>query len=150
MKRLISILLLPTMLLSLFSCGEQKNAYSLLSEFVSSYGAEGIIYSPEISEGHDGYIPDGLVEKIYIYSGRFPDEFAIFLNSHPDFGAECAVFICRDAEERATVLEACFERLRLLGRGSDTAFVKRQGSIIFYSTMKDRKRAEELWREIIR
>lgn len=150
MKRLISILLLLTFTLSLFSCKEQRDAYSLLSEFVSAYGAEGVIYSPDISEGHDGYITDGLVEKIYDFSGRFPDEFAIFLNSHPDFGSECAVFICADAQERELVEEACLKRIRLLGRGSDTSFIKRQGSIIFYSTMKDKKRAEELWREIIR
>ena len=150
MKKLISLLLVLIFIPSLSSCEEQKNAYSLLSEFVIAYGAEGIIYSPQIPEGQDGYITEELVKRIYIFSGKFPDEFAIFLNSHPDFGAECAVFICSDEQESSLIMEACAERIRLLGRGSDVAFIKRQGMVIFYSTMTDKKRAEGLWREIIK
>ena len=150
MKKLISLLLVLVFISSLSSCEEQKNAYSLLSEFVIAYGAEGIIYSPQIPEGQDGYITEELVKRIYIFSGKFPDEFAILLNSHPDFGAECAVFICSDEQESSLIMEACTERIRLLGRGSDVAFIKRQGMVIFYSTMTDKKRAEELWREIIK
>ena len=150
MKRILLLFTVFSLIFSLMGCREERDSYALLSEFISAYGAEGIIYSPSLGEGEDGYIRDGLIEKIYVFSGRFPDNFAVFLNSRPDFGSECGVFVCLGAEQCAMVEEACLERIRLLGRGNDCAFVKRQGNTVFYSTMTDKERAERLWREIIR
>lgn len=151
MKRLLSLLFVFILVCSsICSCQRQADAYGLISEFVTVYGAEGIIYSPAVPEGEDGYIPDGLVEKIYVFSGRFPENFAIFLNSHPLAPAECGVFVCDGADSLAMTEEMCLERIRLLSGGEDHAFVKLNGMTVFYSTMHDRERAERIWREIIR
>ena len=150
MKKIITVFVLLSLLLGLSSCKNEPDAYELLSDFVNSYGAEGIIYSPLISEGEKGYMPSGMVERIYIFCGNLPRNFAVFLNSHADSRSECGVFVCSDAAQCQIVEEACLERIELLGQGSEVAFVKRTDNVVFYSTMTDRKRAEQLWREIIR
>ena len=150
MKKLVCITLLISLAFGLFSCKKQYDAYGMLWEFVRAYGAEGVIYSPAIPEGEDGCVTEGLIEKIYVYSGRFPENYAIFLNSHADYGSECGVFVCENADMALMVEEMCLERIRLLGRGSEIAFVKRDGNVIFYSTMSQRDRAEKIWRQIIR
>ena len=151
MKRLLSIILIFIMLCSLLvSCGSEVRAYKILKEFITVYGAEGTIYSPEIAEGNEGYIPLGLIEKMYLFSGDFPENYAIFINPYTSDFSECAVFVCDDADTLSAIVEACFERIRLLTGEGDRAFVKMNGNVVFYSTMRDRKRAEIIWREIIR
>lgn len=151
MKRLI-LLLLVFMFIgsSLCSCAQQADAYELVNEFVTVYGAEGIIYSPGFSEGESGYIPEGLIEKIYVFSGRLPENYAIFLNSHPSEPSECGAFVCESADTLAMIEEMCLERVKLLSNGGDHAFVNVSGMTVFYSTMQNRDRAEKIWREIIR
>ena len=150
MKRLISFCLIITLLFTLVSCGADPDPYSLMSEFLRAYGAEGTIYSPKISEGEAGYIPKGLIEKIYRFSGEFPEDYAIYLNSRPDAGSECGLFICQDADMLSSMEQACLERIRLLDRKCERSFVKVKGKTIFYSTMSDRELAEKLWKEIIK
>ena len=84
-------------ILSLFGCGGAVSAEGMLSEFIYAYGAEGVIYSSEAREGEAGYVGEGLTEKIYVYEGNFPRNFAIFLNSHIDAASECGAFVCDDA-----------------------------------------------------
>lgn len=150
MKKLISVLLVISLLALLFSCRKQPDAYEILNEFIAAYGAEGIIYSPTFDEGEVGYIREEFIEKIYVFSGRFPDNYAIFLNSHPENGSECGVFVCEDAAMLLTVEEMCIERTRLIGQGTDRTFIKKNGNTVFYSTMHNKERAERLWQEIIR
>ena len=151
MKKIIStILLIVIFLLSLSSCKRNRDAYEMLNEFVLTYGAEGIIYSPRITEGNDGYIRDGLIDKIYRFHGGFPTNYAIFLNSHPDYSVECGIFVCTDVEMCERVEEMCLERIKLLAMGEKHAFVKRSGTVVFYSTMPDRDRAEKIFNQIIR
>ena len=150
MNKILSLLLLLCMVFSLTSCEKNVDAYDLLTEFISTYGAEGIIYSPIVPEGDDGYVRDGLTKRIYLYSGEFPENYAIFFNGHTDFSSECAVFVCTDADTLAMVEEMSLERIRLVASGADHAFVRKSGSICFYSTMKDRARAEKIFSEIIR
>ena len=149
MKKIIIILLVFTIVLSITSCGADPSAESMLSDFVVSYGAVGVIYSPRFSEGEPGYITDGLFSEIYIYDGTPPENYAIFLNSYADYGSECAVFVCSDEAECERVVEACRERTSLLGRGEGMLLL-RSGYIVFYSTMTDAERAEAIWRKIIR
>lgn len=151
MKKIISFTLAVAILcLALSSCEERRDAYSMLHGFISAYGAEGVIYSPVIPEGEQGYITDGLIEKLYIYSGELPDNFAIFLANRTESFSECAIFICRDADMLAMVEEMCLERVRLLSAGRTNAFVRKSRMLVFYSTMQDRSRAERLFSEIIR
>ena len=150
MKKLLCVILLLSVVFTLNSCQKEQDAYGMLWEFVRAYGAEGVIYSPAIPEGDDGYVNEGLIDKIYVCSGRFPENYAIFLNSRADYGSECGVFICENADMLLMVEEMCLERIRLLGRGSDIAFVKRDGNVIFYSTLSQRDRAEKIWRQILK
>ena len=151
MKRIIVLILcISALCFNLVSCREGRNARRMLEDFVAAYGADGIIYSPEVGEGNDGYVYDGLMERIYVFSGSFPTNYAVFLNSRPDFYAECAIFVCSDAAMLNTVEEMCLERVRLLSGGANHAFVRRSGNICFYSTMPDRERAEKIFSEIIR
>ena len=151
MRRVISLLIILSLLLSLLcSCRSELSAHQMLSEFIDVYGAEGIIYSPEISEGAPGYIPDGLMEKVYMISGNFPENFAVFLNSHPYGFSECGLFVCEDADTLLRMEETCLERIRLLSGAKDSAFVKVGKNTVFYSTMSNRERAEKIWREIMR
>lgn len=150
MRRIVAILLIIALCISLFSCTSEVDSLLRLRDFIRAYGASGIIYSPRISEGEEGYIPPGLIERIYVFSGDFPDEYAIFLNSRPEYGYECGLFICSDADTLDMMEEACLERIGLIDGGGERSFVKRTSNSVFYSTMKDKERAEALWREMIR
>ena len=151
MKKIILLLILfVSLTLSLFSCEKEISAYNALSEFVTAYGAEGVVYSPEIPEGGEGYIPDGLIERIYIYSGKFPENYAIFLNSRTEGFFECGVFVCDDANSLLSLEEACLERIRLLSVSGGQGFIKINGMTVFYAVLEDRDRAEKIWCEIIR
>lgn len=150
MKKTIAFIILFALLLSPISCKSEPNAYKMLSEFVSAYGADGIIYSPTIEEGNDGYIRAGLVESIYLFSGNFPENYAILLNARTDLSSECGLFVCTDAEMLGAVEEMCIERIKLICQGDSRAFIKQSGEILFYSTMQDRERAEKIFNEIIR
>ncbi len=150
MKKLVLIVLCVSLVMQMSSCSKEIYAEELICEFLYSYSAVGVVYSPRVPEGNDGYVYDGFTEKIYIYEGDFPSNYAIFLNSHADYGAECGVFVCEDEDERARVTDMCEERIELLSKGGENAFISRAGRVVFYSTMKNRVEAEEIWRKIIR
>lgn len=150
MRKIAILILFAFVFSSLLSCRAEPDAYAMLNSFVRTYGAEGIIYSPEIAEGNAGYVYEGLMEKIYRFSGDFPTNYAVFLNNRVDHPSECGLFVCSDAEMLDMVEEMCLERIRLLSLGEDHAFVKRSRNICFYSTMQDRDRAERIFSQIIR
>lgn len=149
MKKIILFFCVLVLCFSFFSCAPQPSSYDMLSDFMLTYGIDGVIYTPNLSEWEDGYITDELFGKIYIYEGRVPENYALFLNSYADYGSECAVFVCKDVEEREDIIEMCEERISLFGKG-DKAFIVCADNIIFYSTLSDKVRAEEVWRKIIR
>lgn len=150
MKRFLTVLLCLITAMTLTSCRGERVAHELLSDFVSAYGAEGIIYTPTAKEGEDGHVTSELLDKIFVYEGEFPENFALFLNSHVDYASECGVFVCESVEERSRVEEMCAERIRLIARGSDKSFISRSGLTVFYSTMTDRVAAEKIWGQILK
>ncbi len=150
MKRVFCFFTILIFIFSLSSCGEERNAYSLLSEFIELYSAEGIIYSPEVAEGKEGYITEDTFRKIYLYYGDAPKNYAVFLNSHIDTGSECGVFVCRDESERAVVSEALCERIRLLCGGDDNGIIITSSYTVFYSTMSDKVLAQSAWERVLR
>ena len=148
MKRLVCVGVLLFTLFSVISCAPSRSATELLCAFVDAYGAEGVIYSPTIPEGDDGYIDRALFDRIYLTRGELPEDFAVLLNSHTDSRAECAVFICRDGAELERVYSMCEERLRLLAV-PESSFIIRCGSILFYSTLPEPERARRVWYRVI-
>ena len=151
MRRFLSLLLILSLFLSLLSsCRAEPSAYDMLSEFIAVYGAEGVIYSPGISEGSPGYVQDGMMERIYIFHGSFPKNYAVYLNTGISVFSECGVFLCDDADTLLRIEESCLERVALLTKGDGRGFVSISGNRVFYSTMQEKERAERIWREIIR
>ena len=148
MRKIICLCLIFTLCLSLAGCREEQNAYDILSEFVTDYGAEGVIYSPFVSEGRPGYISDGLVERAFLFTEGIGDNFALLLNSHIDKVCECGVFVCSDDEEVRLAEEICLERVRLLS--GEGGFVKKRGRVVYYYVLSDPDRAERIFREIIK
>ena len=146
MKRLLPLLLIIS-LFTYSSCKAEPSAYEILTEFSAAYGAEGIIYSPEVAEGNEGYIQDGLVERVFLFTEGMPGNYAILLNTHLDSPAECGVFVCGDSGEVRACEEIALERVRLLS--GEEGFVRRRGRVVYYSTLSDSERAEELFKEII-
>ena len=149
MKVSAHILLFVLISFCLISCGKSPDPTDMLSDFVSEYSAEGIIYSPSVAEGEPGYLEPEIAGKIFAVPEELPRSYAIFLNSRADFGSECGVFVCDSTQEVYRVLEMCERRMKLL-RGGDRSLLIRSGNTVFYSTMSDRSRAEKLWREILR
>ncbi len=148
MKKTFFLLLLIVCTFTLVSCSDSRSSDELMSDFLSSYGADGVVYSRACAEGEYGYIDSELFHKIYVYEGEMPADFAVFLSSHTDSDSECGIFVCRDAAERIAVEQMCLERIELLV--SDNSFISRRGNTVFYSTMSDRARAERIWQSIIR
>ena len=149
MRKLLLILLAALIVFSLPSCSERPDAEAIIFGVVSAVGAEGVIYSPSRAEGEDGYIDEALFSRIYITDGPMPESFAVFLNSHADYGAECGVFVASDAAELARLCEMCTERLELLDRG-DRGFLLVQGRVVFYSTMTEPERVRRIFLEAAR
>ena len=149
MRKILIFLTLFFLLIALNSCARELDATELLSEFVYTYGAEGVIYSPHVSEGSDGFVYEGLTERIFVYDGEFPENYAVLLNSRAGYGGECGVFVCEDADEWEMVSDICRERVALLSGGEGGLIIRSRG-VIFYSTLKDNERAEDIWYKIMR
>ena len=148
MKKILCIMIILTTLFSVISCSDERSAEELLRAFADAYGVDGVIYSPDVSEGEDGYIDRDLFCRIYAFADELPEDFAILLNLHTDAPLECAVFVCRDAQELSEVREMCEERLRILAV-PESSFTVRSDVILFYSTLPDEKRAREIWYRVI-
>ena len=149
MRRIISAALVLLLVFSLFSCSPAPKAEEMLSDFLYTYGIEGIIYSPSIPEGGDGYITEELFDKIYIYEGSLPKNCAIFLNTRTDKYVECAIFVTESEEERAAITDMCTERIALIDKSGDSSFILRSGAIVFYSTLPDKERARSVIDKIL-
>ncbi len=144
MKRGVCLFVIFFLLFGLLSCGREYTAYSILAELLSDYGTRGRVYSFSLPEGDDGRMTEELYYKLYPEATELPSDFAVMLNTHPDFGAECGIFICRSADERASVTELSISRLHLLDPTGDYRLLVRSGNAVFYSTLRDRSLAERL------
>lgn len=149
MKKTILLLLILSTLLSLASCGEEPSPKEMLSELSSVLSLEGVIYSPDVPEGGDGYITEELFSDIFLYYGEPPKSYAIMLNSRTDTPTECAVFVCSGTVELHAVIDACNERMKLL-TAKERGLLIVSGSIVFYSTLEDRDRVRVEWTKILR
>ncbi len=151
MKKILCFILSFLTLLSLISCGgEPPGARVLLENFADSYGASGIIFSPEISEGEAGYVDGDFFETIFGADADFESDYAVLLSDSVDSVCEAAVFVTRDDSSRMLAERLCRERLELIskmGYGKDSLLIRR-GGVIFYSTLPDAALAERIWLDI--
>ena len=151
MKKLLALIILSCVTLTCCSCrGGLPAAHRLLSDFTSSYGICGVLYSYEAKEGEEGFIADGFFTTLYGREADFENDFAVFLSSSVDTVYEAAVFVTEDESSRISAEELCRARLDLLskmGFGESAIFITRR-SVIFYSTFPDAERAERIWLDI--
>ena len=140
----LTVLLLP-------SCnGAPPSAYGLLTEFTESYGASGVVYSPEIDEGECGYTDGDFFETVYGAGVDFESDYAVLLSSSLDAVYEAAVFVTHDKSSMLYAEQLCRSRIELLtkmGFGEGAVIIKRADTV-FYSTLPDTARAEDIWRGI--
>lgn len=136
------LLLLPFLcLFILSSCSEPLPPVDLLSEFVKSYGAEGIIYHSEATPGEDGYLSPELA-RVAFGDRELPKSYAILLNTHLDAAYECALFLIEG--NRDEILELCATRAALLDPQGTRTHVAIYGRYVFYSTLSDKDRAKKI------
>ena len=140
MKKLF---LLPFVLIfALFSCGrEVAPPREKLAEFVSAYGAEGIIYHSEAEEGDEGYLSADLASLAFS-NRELPQSYAILLNVHLDAAYECGLFLMDG--NRAELLEVCLIRTSILDPQGERTFIAIYGNYVFYSTLSDPHRAKSI------
>ena len=87
------LFLLPFLCLFILSaCEPPTPPVDLLTEFVKSYGAEGIIYHSEAKEGEEGYLSPELASLAF-GERELPKSYAILLNVHLDTATECGLFL---------------------------------------------------------
>lgn len=139
MKRVLILLFLC--IFAFCSCTETKDPTASLNDFVSAYGAEGIIYSTEIKEGKEGYISPDIAKTIF-GTTDLPDSYAIFLNTHLDYASECGAFLAHG--DLSEVISLCKRRIKLLDREGNHSFIAIYGDLVFYSTMTDKERAQKI------
>ena len=150
MKKTLYLVCIALSVLQLFSCAKRLSANDLLSEFADLYCLDGVIYSPEKKVGEEGYVYEGLMERVYTYEGNFPENYAVILNARTDFSSECGVFVCVDATQRGMIEQMCRDRIILLTGDSDGGIIIRSGLVVFYSTLDGGENVENAWKKIIR
>lgn len=149
-KRIIFLAALAVVLLSFSACGRDISALDFMTDFAASYPLEGEFYFSEANEEDSGYISKELFQKIYLTHGEIPEEFAIYLNSRPERGAECGIFKVREGGDTELIAEFCLERIRIISDRDTEGIVLRSGRYVFYSTLEDSERAKELFYRLIK
>ena len=153
MKKIKAFFISLLFSLSLISCsGETPSAHVLLSEFKSTVGASGIVYSKEVCEGESGYIDGNFFVSLYGTEADFESDFAVLLNSTLDTVYEAAVFVAFDKSSLYFAKDLCRGRLDFLSRmgyGEDSVIVM-QGMTVFYSTLPDSEKVADIWKSVYR
>ena len=148
--RRVALMIFLAIILPLSSCAPRGGAREMLEAFLDSYGAETEVYSTDRMSHEEGYVSEGLLEKMMMSEGPFPEDIALAINQRAERGFEAALFICRDADEISAVTEMCDRRLSLLTEGVGGGLLLRSGKVVFYTTAEDRDRAEALFTKIMR
>ena len=154
--RRIAILLIFSLLISLFSCGEARGSEELMAEFLLGYGEVGTLYTPSIPEGERGFAYDGFLEALYGDISGGVSDFAIALRSDGMETYECAVFVAHSEYDALLIADACYARLELIksltvgdGDHLDEAFVIRRGRTVVFCALSDGELASSLWKSIL-
>ncbi len=139
MKKLF---LLPFLCLFILSaCQPPAPPVDLLSEFVKSYGAEGIIYHSEAEEGDEGYLSPELA-CLAFGDRELPKSYAILLNIHLDTATECGLFLIEGNKKE--LLELSAARASILDPVGNRTHIAIYGDYVFYSTLSDKEKAKRI------
>ena len=158
LKRFVSFLLIASCVLTIVGCEEKRSALDLMNAFCSEYAPAGVIYSPSIKEGDEGFAGEDFFVTMYFESSDSVTDYAVFLNSNTEIVCECAVFLCYSGYDAMNVSEMLYRRIDFLksfALAIDTscaedAFVLRKGKTIVMCAMPDNELAYSVWKRIIR
>ena len=148
MKKILLLFILVLFISFGVSCGSKPSPREMITDFLRLYGAEGQLYFSDARPGEYGYVEPELYRGVFLFSGEMPKSFALYLNSHADYGSECGVFVFHDGAERQRIIEACKSRCALVSQNSRYLLIC-SDKTVFYSTMSDEARAGEIWRKIL-
>ncbi len=148
MKKLCILIFFSLFLLT--SCEKDISASDFMTDFARSYPLSGDIYLSEAEKDDVGYVSEELFRKIYRTDAEIPNEFAIYLNSRPERGAECGIFKLRDGAEKGAIIEMLSERIKLLSDRDTEGIILLSGNCIFYSTLDNPERAKEIFYRLIK
>ncbi len=156
-KLLILFLVLSISVLALASCAEQRSALAICREFASAYGVEGVIYSPTVREGEEGYVREGFFESLYGEPQDSVRDYAILLCSDLDSISEVGIFICESDYDAllVTEMQECrLENIRRVAASAgmsfpEGAFVMRKNKCVVLCAISDAERAERILRRVI-
>ena len=123
------------------ACQPPAPPVDLLSEFVKSYGAEGIIYHSEAKEGEEGYLSAELASLAF-GERELPKSYAILLNIHLDTPVECGLFLIEGNKKE--LLELSAARTSILDPEGERTYIAIYGDYVFYSTLSDKDRARRI------
>ncbi len=146
----VCILIIFILCLSLFSCERELSAYEFMTELSAAYPFEGVIYHSGVEQYGEGYMSEELFRTVYVYSDEIPRDYAVFLNSRTERGAECGIFKSGNASQRQALVDMAYERIELVSPRGGSGLVMTSGEFVFYSTLPDKERAGELFRSIIK
>ena len=152
-------LLLFAILIGCASCSakNERSARALMEDFLSIYGAGGILFSPDLPEGEIGYCGEDFFADLFGRTAAGVRDYAVFLLARPDGAGECAVFVCASAYDARGVLELCENRLELirsLAIGTDVsaardAFFLRSGNTVVFCALYDNAAARRAWERVL-
>jgi hypothetical protein len=150
MKKAVIVCLLLTVCFTVVGCDRAVSTEAMLRDFLNAYGIEGTVYSSQKKMHEDGYLSSELLEAIYVIGGDLPDNFALCLNERSAKGFETGFFLCESAVQREEIVEMCRERISLLTENGEEGLLMRSGYLVFYTTAKDKDKAEAVFTKIIK
>lgn len=158
MKKALICILLFAYMLSFTSCGtnSEKTAEELMREFSEAYGGAGVIYSPSVPEGERGYCGGDFFYSLYEREEDGIADYAVLLLSHLDGAGECAVFLCRTANDALLAAGMCEDRRALLRSSygidttfADESFLLRKGRVTVFCALSDNEKAKKIWKKLL-
>lgn len=150
MKRVLAFFTLLSVTLLFTSCIKDCSADRLLCDFASVYGINGTVYSFFPTDTDSSVLSTSLFDKIFPNADVYPEDASVLLNYRADYGAECGVILCRSDTDRGPLTEMCKRRMELIDPDRDSHLLIRCGRIIFYSTLSDTERANEIITKLLK
>ena len=156
--RVLSIVLLVALLqMLLVSCQDDVDCYRLAESFRDECGTGGVIYSPRIPEGNEGYVADDFFILMYSEENTHAADFAVLISQRGDIPREAAFFLCHSEYDALSVELMLKSRLALIaelfgaGNGSPAngGFVLRSGRVVAMCATDDNGEARGIVKMLI-
>ena len=153
----LAIILSVSLLLTICSCEDDKDALSIMNEFCAVYKTGGVIFSRSIPEGEAGHASEDFFSIMYQSDEGSVSDYAVLLLSGLDYAGECAVFVCYSVYDAILVTDLCNKRIsaiRSLGGEvnvsfTEDSFVMRRGCVVAMSALRDNDAARRIFERII-